>query len=213
MARSNWGVLAAASVGLAVGCASHAHAQGWGSGTMSASLASGAGGNAGQSCDPKVAEVEHKVKMDNVDGLTKLAQSNYTYLPPEGFTGLGCLDRLLRPGINLMFAPPSLPDLLNRLASGVCNIAQQKFQSLMRPLNESMSKSLPVGEVIPGVNLGSLGGMVSVSSATNANGLIQTNAGSAINGFNQNGFGALSGRTGYYTGYTSNQYQSYKGLW
>jgi len=63
-----------------------------------------------------------------------------------GFRGLSCLDTLLG-GINIIFAPPSLPNILGMLESYVCRQIEQLYARAVAPLNQSFFRDFGVGGI------------------------------------------------------------------
>lgn len=154
------------AIALASACAfsSGASAQStgyWGSG---AATATAAGMGDDKDCDDEVARRQDMLRMQVVDDAVELAKANYES-PLAGLGGFArgsCLDRLLNPGLDGMFSPPNLADILAMLEGFICNQASQMLAQATQPLTQSVYRSLPVGEIIPGVNLGSLSGGVGV---------------------------------------------------
>jgi hypothetical protein len=63
-----------------------------------------------------------------------------------GFRTLSCLDTLLG-GINIIFAPPSLPNILGILESYVCRQIEQLYARAVAPLNQSFFRDFGVGGI------------------------------------------------------------------
>ena len=143
-------------------------------------------------CSPTVQQQQQANQIAQIDGATAIAKQFYDVLPPGSFNKLSCLDNLFNSGgLNLIFNPPSLTQVINMLKQAVCNVVNAEVQKVMQPLSQMLSSSgsLPLGQVIPGLNLGSLGMGISVSpSFGNSNGsLINTNINSVLSrpfGFN-----------------------------
>ena len=63
-----------------------------------------------------------------------------------GFRTLSCLDALLG-GINIIFAPPSLPNILGILESYVCRQIEQLYARAVTPVNQSFFRDFGVGGI------------------------------------------------------------------
>ena len=94
----------------------------------------------------------------------------------NSFTGLSCIDRLFNSGgLNVIFNPPNLSQIINMLEQAICNKAQQMFSSLMQPVSQMLSQatgSLGGGQMLggggffPGISLSSLGGGINTSTGS-----------------------------------------------
>lgn len=126
----------------------------WGAGSAAATTGD---------CDPGVQRHQDQLTRAGIDNYTALAGNLYTPMPEGGFSGMSCLDRLMNSGINGIFNIPSIEDILNQIANGLCAYGMNLVQQTMSSLSQSVSQSIPLGEVIPGVNLGSIGGGFSVA--------------------------------------------------
>jgi hypothetical protein len=151
----------------------------------------------GADCSPSVRQQQQAMQVAQIDGSKAVANQFYDILPPGSFSQMSCLDRMLG-GLNIIFNPPNLEDLLKMLADKVCNMAMQQVMKDIAPLSQRLNGALPLGQVIPGLNLGSLGMGASVSpSFGNANGsLVNTNINSVLRqpfGFSQQQFPGLFG--------------------
>jgi hypothetical protein len=125
-------------------------------------------------CDPKVAQLQVDAAKAKIEQDGKLAQSDLGYsrlggggvdsyltdTEPSSFTGLSCLDKLMNSGTDIMFRPPSMSDLLSQIENAACAKANDIYQSVTQPINDSLYQTADLGGFFPGMNLGSLGGSV-----------------------------------------------------
>lgn len=133
--------------------AAHATAY-WGQGNAAATTGD---------CDSAIQTRQDAMSRATADSYTALASSAYTAMPSGGFTTSSCLDNLLNNGLNVLFSPPNLDSILSSISNGVCSYATSLIQSAASTLSQSVSSSLPVGDIVPGVNLGSLSGGFQIS--------------------------------------------------
>ena len=63
-----------------------------------------------------------------------------------GFRTLSCLDALLG-GVNIIFAPPSLPNILGIIESYVCRQIDQLYARAVAPVNQSFFRDFGVGGI------------------------------------------------------------------
>src|SRR3546814_10627047 len=77
---------------------------------------------------------------------------------PDSFAELSCLERLMNSVMDVFFEPPGLPDLLGELENFICDQATEVFREVSGEMAHRFDANLPVGEIIPGVNLGSMRG-------------------------------------------------------
>lgn len=169
----------------------------WGSGTATAAAA---GSPEGKDCDDEVARRQDMLREQKINDAVELAKSNYENPMASigGFAKGSCLDRLMNPSLDGMFSPPNLSAILAMLEGFVCSQASNLMAQATAPLNRAIYQSLPIGEVIPGVNLGSLsGGMgvrVNQGGAAGRGSYVNTNL-SQVWSRGQTGFGAYGGQT------------------
>lgn len=156
--------LGAVALGVATAFAPDASAQAtgfWGSGTATATAASAGEGN---DCDEEVSRRQDQLREQVVNDAVELAKANYES-PLSGLGGFAqgsCLDRLLNPSLDGIFSPPNLSAILSMLEGFICSRASSMLAEATQPLSRSLQAALPIGEVIPGVNLGSLSGGIGV---------------------------------------------------
>lgn len=144
---------------------------------------SGRAANNDGDCLPAVAEMQDNYRNDVMNARLEVAKASRPFLQDgEGFNKLSCLDNLLNGGLDVVFAPPSLSQLLGMLQNAICSQANQMFSKATAPLNDSLQASLPIGEVLPGVNLGSISGGLNVRARSGNGGLVTTNATSILTG-------------------------------
>ena len=178
----------------------------WGSGSATAAAtgtAEARATNANGYCDDQVAQEQATARAKDISDRTLLARELYSDMPNGGFFEAGCLSNLLNSGINILFQPPNFAALRDRLINAACSRAQsyvaQGRQMLIQRATSMISGStgqLPLGNIIPGVNLGSLGAGVSFQPA--GSGGLSTNVGDVFARAN-GGFGVqdyLNGRSG-----------------
>lgn len=79
------------------------------------------------------------------------------------FGQASCLDRLTNSGVNIIFGPPSLGDILGTLEQAACNMATQLFTQITAPLDQSVNQAFDMNGLVPGLSLGSLGASASIS--------------------------------------------------
>lgn len=70
-----------------------------------------------------------------------------------GFRALSCLDNLLG-GVNVIFAPPSLPNILGMLESYVCRQVEGLYRQAVAPLNQNFFRDFGVGGVSVPIGVG-----------------------------------------------------------
>ena len=176
---------AAVAAALLMAAPSAGHAQ-----TYWGQTSSGTAGTATPqaTCDAAVQQRMDGQQRYMVDSFSSLARQMYPDMPPGGFTGMSCLDRLLSSSLNILFSPPSLGDILAMIVNGLCQFATSFAQQEVSSLSQSISASVPLGQVIPGVNLGSLGFGATMSPT------IGGGSGSGL--VNVNGSGLSSGSYG-----------------
>lgn len=133
--------------------AAHAEAY-WGQGSAAAVTGD---------CDAAIQARQDALSRATVNAYTALAESSYTPMPAGGFSGISCLDNLLNSGISGIFNPPDLSSILSGIEDGICNFATSLVRNAVAPLSTSLSSGLPLGQIVPGVDLGSLDGGFQIS--------------------------------------------------
>lgn len=136
-------------------------------------------------CDPEVATILAVVAEDRANAHVQVADAFYTEMPATGFSGLSCLENLFSGGMDILFTPPSLGDLLGMLVNYACRQAETLVAEAVAPITSAATgaingSSLGLGEVLPGVNLGSVMGGVSIRG-TNTN-AVRTNLNGVLAG-------------------------------
>jgi hypothetical protein len=100
--------------------------------------------------------------LEYIDAETELARQFYRILPPGGFGGLSCLDRLLGSGINIIFAPPDIGSIISIIESRICAIAYQQVSRAMEPLYRNIQSGVDLDRMLPGIGLGRITSGISV---------------------------------------------------
>lgn len=172
-----------------------AHADYWGQGN--AAPATG-------DCNPAVQARQDAQARAIVDSYAALASASYTPMPAGGFAASSCLNRLMSSDINILFNPPSLSSILQTLENGVCQFATSLVTGAVSSLSQNVSGSLPLGDLIPGVNLGGLAGGVSFNPQVGTN--------TSGNPININGNSGVSGNLAGYWGSAPSPANSYGNL-
>ena len=112
-------------------------------------------------------------------GLTSAAQG--TPMGGASFAMASCLNNLMGSGLNIIFSPMGLDQILNAIIAAACNMAMQLFSQVTQPINQSVYQAFSLGNTLPpGLNPGSLGGGMGMYIAPGAaanGGLINLNAG------------------------------------
>ena len=142
----------------------------WGSGSSTANGRSLVTGSSDGYCDPEVAKIDEKLKAQEIESRTSLARSTFSLLP-SGFGHLSCIDTILNSTINI-FGQEGVEALIAQvLNSFSCDIVLRQVNSYANQeiseytslaVGMAMSKvgdltsKLPIGNVIPGVNIGSM---------------------------------------------------------
>lgn len=109
-------------------------------------------------CNPDIQQRQEDLTRQAIDQYTQMASTVYTPMPDGGFTGVSCLDRLLNSSFDFMFNPPSIEALLAMLANNVCQFATNLVREATSSALQSFSGAIPLGQIIPGISLGSLSG-------------------------------------------------------
>lgn len=109
-------------------------------------------------CDPIIEKRQEDLTRQSIDQYSQMASTLYTPMPAGGFTGVSCLDRLLSSSLDFMFNPPSIEAILAMLANNACQFATSLVRQATSSLMQNFSGAIPLGQIIPGVSLGSLNG-------------------------------------------------------
>ena len=153
----------------------------WGSGNSTSAGRSLPTGASDGYCDPQVAKLDEQLRSQVIDARTQLARSTYSILP-TGMLNLGCIDRILNSTVNI-FGPGGLQGILNQLlgafscerilrtVNGYANQKVSEYSSQAMGYISNGVNSLGIGEVLPGVTLGSLtSGRVNLNPSVNLGG-------------------------------------------
>ena len=114
-------------------------------------------------CDLKVERHLARGSLEYIDAETELARQFYRTLPPGGFGGLSCLDRLLGGGVNIIFAPPDIGSILSIIESRICAIAYQQVNRATQPLYRNIQSGVDLDRMLPGIGLGRITSGIYVS--------------------------------------------------
>lgn len=123
-------------------------------------------------CAIEVATMEEESRREYITGMGVLADVNSSRRP-QSFAELSCLERLMNSVMDVFFEPPGLPDLLGALENFICDKANEVFNEVSGHMAHSFDESLPIGEIVPGVNLGSMRGSMRVRVRQGAGGSSQ----------------------------------------
>jgi hypothetical protein len=159
-------------------------AQSFGTGSSSVSALTGSGNPSTGDCDPAVYQMQSNLVKQLVDDRTAYAYGNYSTLPAgQGFGTLSCIENLFNGSLDIIFNPPSLAQLLNMLINVACNKLMTQITQIesMSGIGKALGGSLPIGQIIPGVNMGSLNGGIQVING-NGPGVLPTLMGQGGNG-------------------------------
>jgi hypothetical protein len=146
------GMVALAAI-LGLPCVS-AHAQTWGSGASAPTSGD---------CDPAVQTQQDQAARTAMSNYANLASNLYKPMA-SNFETSSCLNNLMNSGINIIFNPPSIDSILSGILNGLCQYAKGLVQQQLGSLTSSLSGSIPMGSIIPGVNLGGLNSGFSIGS-------------------------------------------------
>jgi hypothetical protein len=178
------------SVVVAPGGDPGAPSTGWGSGSATSNLLGNPeprNANADGYCNDEVAKAEMAARMKEIDDRVALAKEMYSPTPAGGFWENSCLGRLF--GMDVLFAPPDFRRLQDNIIQAVCNVAlryasqarQEGYAQFTNSLRQNGvgGGGLPLGNIIPGVNLNSHAGGVNFGQSgspgvrTNLRGLVE----------------------------------------
>lgn len=127
------------------------------------------------------------------------------------FAMASCLNSLMGSGLNLIFSPMGLQEILNAILAAACGMAMELFTTVTEPINQTVYNSFSLNGILPPqMNMGSVvsgGGMfLSPGAASGTGNLININGG-------QYGNYALNPSTGWYQqGGSTQQTPSYGSL-
>jgi hypothetical protein len=90
----------------------------------------------------------------------------------SSFMQMSCIDRLFNGGLNIIFQPPNLGNILRMLEQAICAKANQMFATLMRPITQTLGQVTSMGGTnmlggggfFPGLSLSSLGGGINANA-------------------------------------------------
>ena len=108
-------------------------------------------------CLAAVQQQQDQIFRQHVDDGVTQAEGNYQK-KAQSFGDLSCLDNILNSGADIFFSPPSLGDIVNKMKSAACNTVDTEYNKATAAIGSGTNANLPIGQVIPGVNLGSIGG-------------------------------------------------------
>lgn len=108
-------------------------------------------------CLAAVQQQEDQIFRQHVDDSVSQAADNYQK-KTQSFGDLSCLDNILNSGADIFFSPPSLGDIVNKMKSAACNTVDTEYNKATAALGSGANANLPIGQVLPGVDLGSIGG-------------------------------------------------------
>jgi|HigsolmetaAR201D_1030396.scaffolds.fasta_scaffold00854_6 hypothetical protein len=129
---------------------------------MVAALAAGIGNAFAEDCDPAVQAALDKQREAYVQAEADLADQNFSRRPGS-FASTTCLDNLMKSsGLDIFFKPPSLDTILGMVKNLACQQASQIFNNLLGGGGLNGGGSIGLGEILPGVKLGS--GIISVQT-------------------------------------------------
>ncbi|MGH0003718.1 hypothetical protein ACQU0X_26885 [Pseudovibrio ascidiaceicola] len=121
---------------------------------------------AADDCDPAVQEMLDKQQQSYIEASGQLASQNFSRRSGT-FSSTTCLDKLfLEGGVDILFKPPNIDDLLNSVMNMACDAANNLIDEAISGSGIGQTLSLKPGELIPGVNLGGSLGEVGISFGT-----------------------------------------------
>lgn len=153
---------------------------GWGTGAATASLGSSSRTTHDNGyCDDQIAQAQAIARQQEIEDRTLMARELYSDMPSGGYYGASCMGNLFGGGLSILFQPPNFAALRDQLLNAACNavsgyISQARQATLGRAtsmIQSTTNGSLPLGNIIPGVNLGSLGGGVDIGSSYGGGGM------------------------------------------
>lgn len=101
-------------------------------------------------CLPEIRAQQEQILRQHIDDSVNLATNTYPK-KSSSFSELSCLENIMNSGANIFFSPPGLDDLIGRLKSYACGAIDSEYYKLTSSIN--MNTSLPLGEVVPGLNI------------------------------------------------------------
>jgi len=98
------------------------------------------------------------------------------------FAMASCLNNLMGSGLNIIFSPMGLQEILNAILAAACGMAMELFATVTQPINQTVYENFSMNGILPpGMNMGDFGsggGMFLAPGAASGNGgLININAG------------------------------------
>lgn len=122
-------------------------------------------------CSPAVQKQIADYQRQSIDDTHALAAQIFTP-PSEDYSTLSCLDSIMKsgPSISSVFGANSLSGILQQAVQSVCNMGTSFLQNEASKLATNVSSSIPTGDIIPGVGLGTLSGGLSINPHIGGNG-------------------------------------------
>lgn len=138
-------------------------------------------------CDPGIGRQLTQAAIQNAEYRGQMADNNYTR--PSPFGRLSCLELLFNGGLDIFFLIPTLDQILNALASAICNMAEQAWAEATRPIIQRFNEAtnLGGGGFFPGaqgLGLGNLAPRIGTSFNNSGGISLNTNTSQALQGFN-----------------------------
>lgn len=115
-------------------------------------------------CLEAVKKQQEDIYRQYVDDSVQHATSIYEK-KSSSFGELSCLDNIMNSGADIFFSPPSLGDIVGKMKAAACGAVDAEFNNVKSAIGSGTNASLPIGDLIPGVNLGSIGGGFSLSQS------------------------------------------------
>ena len=135
-------------------------------------------------CLPEIQAQQDQILRQHIDDSVNLATNIYPK-KSSSFSELSCLENIMNSGTNIFFSPPGLDDLIGKLKSFACGAIDSQYYKLTSSI--SMNSSIPLGEAVPGLNIGSIGGGFGVSPgapSTTLPGSVESSVSRVKNQFN-----------------------------
>ncbi len=135
-------------------------------------------------CLSAVQTQQEDILRQHIDDQVNLATNTYPK-KSQSFSDLSCLDNLMNSGMDIFFSPPGLGDLMSKLKSYACNAVDSQYSQLTSSISSGANSSLSIGEVVPGLNLGSIGGGFGTTPGSGTSfSNVSANANKVTNDFN-----------------------------
>lgn len=112
-------------------------------------------------CPEVLVDTMQNSAMDYIDGLTAASSEVYKDMD-NSFGEMSCLEKLMDGGADIFFKPPSIGDISGQIKDAACTAAEDMIAKATEPLNQQISESLNIGEIVPGLDLGSISGKAGV---------------------------------------------------